>query len=244
MRVVVATHNAHKVAELQRILEQQLPGIQLEAYDGPTPVEDGGTFAANALIKARAAAAHTGLPAIADDSGVSVEALGGEPGVDSAHYSGRRDDRANLRLVLKNLADEKHRVAAFTCAAALVDPGEDPVFEHVELGVWPGTIAREEAGVGGFGAVIRRSRCRTSRPRSIGTVGMAPGCDGSHSVWAAKGMTTFRPRLHDFVVMETLQDIHTASVRYRNPLLNRSADTIARLLSALSRRMPGWTVAA
>ena len=140
MRVVVATHNAHKVAELQRILEQQLPGIQLEAYDGPAPVEDGGTFAANALIKARAAAAHTGLPAIADDSGVSVEALGGEPGVDSAHYSGRRDDRANLRLVLTNLADEKHRVAAFTCAAALVDPGDDPVFEHVELGVWPGTI--------------------------------------------------------------------------------------------------------
>ena len=151
MRVVVATHNAHKVAELQRILEQQLPGIQLEAYDGPAPVEDGGTFAANALIKARAAAAHTGLPAIADDSGVSVEALGGEPGVDSAHYSGRRDDRANLRLVLTNLADEKHRVAAFTRAAALVDPGDDPVFEHVELGVWPGTIARAEAGVGGFG---------------------------------------------------------------------------------------------
>lgn len=151
MRIVVATHNAHKVAELQRILEQQLPGIQLEAYDGPAPVEDGGTFAANALIKARAAAAHTGLPAIADDSGVSVEALGGEPGVDSAHYSGRRDDRANLRLVLTNLADEKHRVAAFTCAAALVDPGEDPAFEHVELGVWPGTIAREEAGIGGFG---------------------------------------------------------------------------------------------
>ena len=151
MRVVVATHNAHKVAELQRILEQQLPGIQLEAYDGPAPVENGGTFAANALIKARAAAAHTRLPAIADDSGVSVEALGGEPGVDSAHYSGRRDDRANLRLVLTNLADEKHRVAAFTCAAALVDPGDDPMFEHVELGVWPGTIARAEAGVGGFG---------------------------------------------------------------------------------------------
>ncbi|MER3389450.1 MAG: RdgB/HAM1 family non-canonical purine NTP pyrophosphatase [Microcella sp.] len=151
MRVVVATHNAHKVVELQRILEQQLPGIQLEAYDGPAPVEDGGTFAANALIKARAAAAHTGLPAIADDSGVSVEALGGEPGVDSAHYSGRRDDSANLRLVLKNLADEKHRVAAFTCAAALVDPGETPGFEHVELGVWPGTIARAAAGVGGFG---------------------------------------------------------------------------------------------
>ena len=83
MRVVVATHNAHKVAELQRILEQQLPGIQLEAYDGPAPVEDGGTFAANALIKARAAAAHTGLPAIADDSGVSVEACKGSMWVGS-----------------------------------------------------------------------------------------------------------------------------------------------------------------
>jgi XTP/dITP diphosphohydrolase len=114
-------------------------------------VEDGGSFAANALIKARAAAIHTGLPAIADDSGVSVEALGGEPGVDSAHYSGRRDDRANVKLVLKNLADEKHRVAAFTCAAALVDAGAAPPYEHVELGVWPGTIARAEAGLGGFG---------------------------------------------------------------------------------------------
>ena len=145
------THNAHKVAELQRILEQLVPGIQLQSYDGPEPVEDGGTFAANALIKARAAAAHTGLPSIADDSGVSVEALGGEPGVDSAHYSGRRDDTANLRLVLKNLGDEKHRVAAFTCAAALVDPGVEPPHEHVELGVWPGTIARAAAGVGGFG---------------------------------------------------------------------------------------------
>jgi len=151
VKVVVATHNAHKVAELQRILERLVPGIQLEAYHGPEPVEDGGTFSANALIKARAAAAHTGLPAIADDSGVSVEALGGEPGVESAHYSGRRDDTANLRLVLKHLADEKHRVAAFTCAAALVDPTEEPVFEHVELGVWPGTIARAAAGVGGFG---------------------------------------------------------------------------------------------
>lgn len=160
MQVVVATHNAHKVAELQRILGAALPGLELLPYDGPAPVEDADSFAGNALIKARAAAAHTGLPAIADDSGVSVDALGGAPGVDSAHYSGERDDAANLRLVLTNLGDEPNRAAQFTCAAALVDPvGTDPLgvdgsgaaFEHVELGIWPGTIALEPAGGGGFG---------------------------------------------------------------------------------------------
>jgi XTP/dITP diphosphohydrolase len=153
MQVVVATHNAHKVAELQRILEVRVPGIQLLPYDGPTPVEDGDTFEANALIKARAAAAHTGLPAIADDSGVSVDALGGAPGIDSAHYSGQRDDTANLQLVLTNLGTESNRAAHFTCAAALVDPldSEGTPFEHVALGVWPGTIAHEAAGIGGFG---------------------------------------------------------------------------------------------
>jgi XTP/dITP diphosphohydrolase len=160
VRVVVATHNAHKVAELQRILGAALPALELLPYDGPAPVEDGATFAENALIKARAAAAHTGLPAIADDSGVSVDALAGAPGVDSAHYSGERDDTTNLHLVLENLGTESNRAAHFTCAAALVDPrGSDEQsvdengvpFEHVELGVWPGTIALEPAGVGGFG---------------------------------------------------------------------------------------------
>lgn len=153
MKVVVATHNAHKVAELQRILGAALPTLELLAYDGPAPVEDGATFGENALIKARAAAAHTGLPSIADDSGVSVDALAGAPGIDSAHYSGERDDTANLRLVLANLGDESNRFAQFTCAAALVDPlaGNGTAFEHVELGVWPGTIAREPAGGGGFG---------------------------------------------------------------------------------------------
>ncbi|MBX9719644.1 MAG: RdgB/HAM1 family non-canonical purine NTP pyrophosphatase [Microbacteriaceae bacterium] len=151
MRVVVATHNAHKVAELQRILGAALPSLELLPYDGRSPVEDGGTFAENALIKARAAAAHTGLPAIADDSGVSVDALAGAPGVDSAHYSGERDDTANLRLVLMNLGTESNRAAQFTCAAALVDPQGGSAFEHVELGVWPGTIAFEPAGVDGFG---------------------------------------------------------------------------------------------
>ena len=153
VQIVVATHNAHKVAELQRILEVQVPGIHLLAYGGPVPVEDGDTFEANALIKARAAATHTGLPSIADDSGVSVDALGGAPGIDSAHYSGRRDDTANLQLVLAELGNESNRAAHFTCAAALVDPleGDAAPFEHVAVGVWPGTIAHEAAGVGGFG---------------------------------------------------------------------------------------------
>ncbi len=157
MRVVVATHNAHKVAELQRILGAAVPELELVAYDGPAPEEDGDTFAANALIKARAAAEHTGLPAIADDSGISVDALGGAPGIHSAYYSGHRDDAANVRHLLEQLAargEAADRAAQFTCAAALVDPGETvdgAPFETVELGVWPGSVAAEAAGGGGFG---------------------------------------------------------------------------------------------
>jgi XTP/dITP diphosphohydrolase len=155
MRLVLATHNAHKVEELRRILGPQLDGIELIGYDGPEPVEDGETFEANALIKARAASAFTGLPAIGDDSGICVDALGGAPGIFSARYAGTRDDADNYRLLLKNLGDNPNRAATFMCAAALVIPGGGDaaaaLFEHVELGVWPGTIAREAAGVGGFG---------------------------------------------------------------------------------------------
>ncbi|HEU4806738.1 MAG TPA: RdgB/HAM1 family non-canonical purine NTP pyrophosphatase [Homoserinimonas sp.] len=147
MKVVLATHNAHKVVELRNILGEQLAGIELVGYDGPEPVEDGDTFEANALIKARAASAHTGLPAIADDSGISVAALGGAPGIHSARYAGTRDDADNYRLLLKNLGDSDNRDADFMCAAAFVD-GD---FEHVELGVWPGTVLHEPVGSGGFG---------------------------------------------------------------------------------------------
>ncbi|MDM4763555.1 RdgB/HAM1 family non-canonical purine NTP pyrophosphatase [Galbitalea sp. SE-J8] len=147
MQLVLATHNAHKVEELRRILGAALDGIDLIGYDGPEPVEDGDTFEANALIKARAAHAHTGLPAIADDSGISVDALGGAPGIRSARYAGSRVDRDNLELLLANLGQTDDRAARFFCAAALVADG----FEHVELGVWPGTVLREPAGVGGFG---------------------------------------------------------------------------------------------
>jgi len=147
IQVVLATHNAHKVEELRRILGDALTGIELIGYDGPEPVEDGDTFEANALIKARAAALHTGLPALADDSGISVAALGGAPGIHSARYAGNRDDTENLELLLANLVDEDDRAATFDCAAAFVD-GE---YEHVERGVWPGTVLREAAGAGGFG---------------------------------------------------------------------------------------------
>jgi XTP/dITP diphosphohydrolase len=157
VRLVLATHNAHKVEELRRILGPQLDGIELIGYDGPEPVEDGDTFEANALIKARAASAFTGLPAIGDDSGICVDALNGAPGIYSARYAGTRDDADNYRLLLRNLDDNPDRGARFMCAAALVIPagtGRDAAaapFEHVELGVWPGSIAREAAGVGGFG---------------------------------------------------------------------------------------------
>lgn len=147
MKLVLATHNAHKVDELRRILGAQLAGLELVGYDGPEPVEDGESFEANALIKARAAAAHTGFPAIADDSGISVVALGGAPGIHSARYAGNRDDRENLELLLTNLRGADDRSAAFSCAAAFVD-GD---FEHVELGVWAGSVAEAPVGCGGFG---------------------------------------------------------------------------------------------
>ncbi|MDY7528495.1 MULTISPECIES: RdgB/HAM1 family non-canonical purine NTP pyrophosphatase [Cryobacterium] len=151
MRLVLATHNAHKVDELRRILAPQLPGVDVLAYDGPEPVEDGTTFAENALIKARAAAAHTGLPAIADDSGICVDILGGAPGIFSARWSGpARDSGENLRLLLWQLGDvpEEHRTAHFTCVAALALPDGT---ERVVTGEWPGRILTEAAGAGGFG---------------------------------------------------------------------------------------------
>ncbi|MEO6944485.1 MAG: RdgB/HAM1 family non-canonical purine NTP pyrophosphatase [Lacisediminihabitans sp.] len=157
VKLVLATHNAHKVEELRRILGPQLDGIELMGYNGPEPVEDGDTFEANALIKARAASDFTGFPAIGDDSGICVDALNGAPGIYSARYAGTRDDADNYRLLLKNLGDTVDRGATFMCAAALVIPADlvgdacTAPFEHVELGVWPGSIARETAGVGGFG---------------------------------------------------------------------------------------------
>lgn len=151
MKVVLATHNPHKVAEFQQIVAATRPDLEVVGYDGPEPVEDGVTFAANALIKARAAAAHTGMPAVADDSGICVDVLGGSPGVFSAYWAGQRKDAtANLELLLDQLRDiaDPHRTAQFRSTIALVTADGA---EHVVEGVWPGRLAHRASGQGGFG---------------------------------------------------------------------------------------------
>ena len=150
MKVVLATHNRHKVAELRRILDG-LPVDLLSADDVAVPdvEETGSTFAENALLKARAAAAATGMVAIADDSGIEVDALGGEPGVRSARYAGNHgDDEANLWLVLERLDGVGHRTGRFVCVAALVTPDGG---ERTVDGVLEGTITTAPRGDGGFG---------------------------------------------------------------------------------------------
>jgi XTP/dITP diphosphohydrolase len=152
-RVVLATRNAHKVDELRRILapyDVTLVGLD-EFADVPDVAEIGVTFADNALLKARAVAAATGLVAVADDSGLSVDALNGMPGVLSARWAGRHgDDAANLRLVLAQTVDvpDERRGAAFVCAAAAVAPdGREVVVE----GRVAGQLIREPRGSNGFG---------------------------------------------------------------------------------------------
>lgn len=151
MKVVLATHNPHKVAEFQQIVAATRPDLEIVAYDGPEPIEDGVTFAENALIKARAAAHHTGLVALADDSGICVDVLGGSPGVFSAYWAGQKKDAAaNLELLLDQLHDiaDPHRAAHFNSTIAMVVPDGR---EHVVVGNWPGRLAREASGGGGFG---------------------------------------------------------------------------------------------
>jgi XTP/dITP diphosphohydrolase len=154
-RVVLATRNQHKVAEIQRILERAGAPVDLvpvSEFQGVDDVpETGLTFAENALLKAHAVAAATGLPAVADDSGISVDALNGMPGVFSARWSGRHgDDEANLRLLLAQLADvpDTRRGASFVCVAALARPDGREV---VEEGRVIGRIIHEPRGTGGFG---------------------------------------------------------------------------------------------
>lgn len=146
-RIVLGTGNAHKVVELSAILGPLLPGVELLRSEGPSPVEDGDTFEANALIKARAAHRASGLPAIADDSGIVVDGLDGAPGVLSARYAGTGSDEDNRRLVLERLGDAADRSARFVCAAVYVDDE----LELVRTATWEGSVLDAERGEGGFG---------------------------------------------------------------------------------------------
>jgi len=158
--VVLATRNAAKLRELARILGVDDPGgpriklVDLDEFPGaPDVPETGATFEENALLKARAIADYTGLPAVADDSGLCVDALSGMPGVLSARWAGAHgDDQANLELVLAQLADvpDARRGAQFVCAAALVAPGRAPR-EWVVTGQVEGRLVRQPRGSGGFG---------------------------------------------------------------------------------------------
>lgn len=153
--LVLASANPGKLVELRRILESSDVPVRLAGLDqfpgAPDVAETGATFAENALLKAHAIAEFTGLPAVADDSGICADALNGMPGVLSARWSGRHgDDAANLALLLAQLSDvpDGRRGAFFACAAALALPtGREVVSE----GTVAGRLMREPRGTGGFG---------------------------------------------------------------------------------------------
>jgi len=155
MRVFLASRNAKKLGEMQRILREHAPGIvvvgldDVPAYD--EPVEDQPTFEGNALLKARAGVAATGLPTIADDSGLCVDALNGMPGVLSARWAGPpKDDHRNNELLLAQLEDvpDERRAAHFSCAVAFCQPHGGEIVVHGEM---RGRVIRELRGSGGFG---------------------------------------------------------------------------------------------
>lgn len=152
--IFLASRNAKKLAELERILGETSPGLRVLGLDDvppyDEPVEDAPDFAGNALLKARAGFAVSGLPTLADDSGICVDALNGMPGVLSARWSGPpKDDDRNNRLLLDQLADvpDERRTAQFRCVVAFVHAGGELVVE----GLMTGRVVREVRGAGGFG---------------------------------------------------------------------------------------------
>jgi XTP/dITP diphosphohydrolase len=161
-RVFLASRNHKKIAEMERILAEHLPGIEVlglddvEPYDEPAETEP--TFEGNARLKAAAAVRATGLPSLADDSGLCVDALNGMPGVLSARWAGSSGDgadkdRANNELLLAQLADvpDERRQAHFVCAVVFLQPTPDGVVEHAVEGEMAGRVIREMRGAGGFG---------------------------------------------------------------------------------------------
>lgn len=154
VKVLVASRNQGKVRELEQVLrELNIEGVELvslhDAPSYPDPVEDGLTFVDNALLKARAGAKATGLPCVADDSGLTVGALNGMPGILSARWSGNHgDDQANNDLLLAQMADINERAAAFVSCCALASPDGQ---EFTAEGRWEGELLREPRGENGFG---------------------------------------------------------------------------------------------
>ena len=154
VKVLVASRNQGKVRELEQVLrELNIEGVELvslhDAPSYPDPVEDGLTFVDNALLKARAGAKATGLPCVADDSGLTVKALNGMPGILSARWSGNHgDDQANNDLLLAQMADINERAAAFVSCCALASPDG---LEFTAEGRWEGELLREPRGENGFG---------------------------------------------------------------------------------------------
>lgn len=153
-RVFLASRNAKKLAEMERILREHMPSVEVLGLDDVAayyePVEDQPTFEGNALLKARAALEATGLPSLADDSGLCVDALNGMPGVLSARWGGKpKSDERNNALLLDQLADvpDERRGAHFVCAVAFCHPGGELVVE----GRMDGRVIRETRGAGGFG---------------------------------------------------------------------------------------------
>jgi XTP/dITP diphosphohydrolase len=196
VRVVVATRNRGKVRELARLLAD-VPSLELVGLDALPPidevVEDAGTFAGNAAKKAIESARATGLPAIADDSGIEVDALGGAPGVDSALYAGRHgDDTANNARLLAELADvpDGQRSARFRCVLAFADPaGALGAEVHLAHGVVEGSVLREPRGENGFGydpLFLLRGDVRTTAELSAEEKNAV-----SHRAEAARAMSAF-----------------------------------------------------
>lgn len=158
-KLVLATHNQGKLRELRELLRGQIPGLDVDtdvldagAIDAPDVAETGVTFAENARLKAHAVAQFSGALAIADDSGLAVDVLGGAPGIFSARWAGAHgDDQANLNLLLAQLGDiaPEHRGARFVCAAALAGP--DGTLDIVEEGFLDGSLLTAPRGEGGFG---------------------------------------------------------------------------------------------
>ena len=202
MRVFLASRNFKKIAEMERILREHLPDVevlgidQVEGYD--EPVEDQATFEGNALLKARAGVLATGLPSLADDSGLCVDALNGMPGVLSARWSGppteskSGQDARNNSLLLAQLEDvpDERRTAHFHCAVAFVHPGG----EELTSGTMPGRVIREVRGSGGFGYdVLFEAEARPGL--TTAELSIADKDAISHRGWALRRMAPIVARI-------------------------------------------------